>query len=513
MNKTTHRWCSSVAGLIWILLWLTASGSVLAQEDGLTRVKRTGVLRWGCDSQGGAPYVYNDRENLGRLIGFEVELADALAAELGARAEAVPNQWSLLIPGLQRGDYDIAMNGLEVTPEREREVLFSKAYYISNLEVAVRKDEAPSRTLAGLRGKRVGTLKESLAERLLASMPEIQISAYEGQVEPYFDLGFKRLDAVVMDTPIARYYAHGRGFEMAPAEFGEARYAVACQKGDESLVAALDAAFEKLARTGKLREIYERYGIWNVGTARLLGDSDIHARASATMLEKFRHEGESGFFAAVQRYGGYLPLLRDGALMTLALSITGMAIAIALGLALALLRVYGAWPLRRLSIMYVEAIRGTPLLIQLYIIFYAFPQIGITLSPFAAAILGLGLNYTAYEAENYRAGLTSIAAGQSEAAHALGLTRLQTIRFVVIPQALRLVIPPVTNDFIALLKDSSIVSVIAMSELTRKYNEIASATGDRIGLGLLVGGLYFLIGFPFAKLAAYLESRARKGRR
>src|SRR5262249_34843601 len=159
-----------------------------------------------------------------------------------------------------------------------------------------------------------------------------------------------------------------------------------------------------------------------------------------------------------------------------------------------------------LVISYIEIIRGTPLLIQLFMIFYGLPSIGIRLSPLSAAVLGLGLNYAAYEAENYRAGIQSIPRGQLDAALALGLTRLQTIRKIILPQAVRLVIPPVTNDFIALLKDSSLVSVITMVELTKVYGQLASTYYDYIGIGLITAAIYFILGLPIARLSRALES-------
>ncbi len=127
------------------------------------------------------------------------------------------------------------------------------------------------------------------------------------------------------------------------------------------------------------------------------------------------------------------------------------------------------------------------------------------MSPFLAAIVGLGLNYSAYEAENYRAGIQSIPRTQMEAALALGMTRAQALRHVIVPQAMRLVIPPVTNDFIALLKDSSLVSVITMVELTKAYSQLASIHYDYLGIGLLAAAMYFLIGLPFVRLARLAE--------
>ncbi|MCB0351654.1 MAG: amino acid ABC transporter permease, partial [Bdellovibrionales bacterium] len=153
---------------------------------------------------------------------------------------------------------------------------------------------------------------------------------------------------------------------------------------------------------------------------------------------------------------------------------------------------------------------GTPLLIQLYLIFYGLPYIGLRLDPFAAAVIGLGLNYGACEAENYRAGIQAIPKAQIDASYALGMTPAQSLRHVVVPQAMRIVIPPVTNDFIALLKDSSLVSVITMVELTTIYGQLASTYFDYLGIGLLTAGVYFLIGLPFVKLSRHFEARLNR---
>jgi len=152
---------------------------------------------------------------------------------------------------------------------------------------------------------------------------------------------------------------------------------------------------------------------------------------------------------------------------------------------------------------------GTPLLIQLFLIYYGLPEIGIRLNAFSAAILGLGLNYAASEAENYRAGIQAVARGQTEAALALGMDSWQTLRRVVLPQAVRIVIPPVTNDFVAMFKDSSIVSVITMVELTKVYGMLAMSTYDYIGLGLMTAGIYFALSYPVSILAGRLEQRLR----
>jgi polar amino acid transport system substrate-binding protein len=177
------------------------------------------------------------------------------------------------------------------------------------------------------------------------------------------------------------------------------------------------------------------------------------------------------------------------------------------------MRLYAIPPVRWVAKAYVEVFRGTPLLIQLYMIYYGLPQIGINLNPFLAGVLGLGLNYAASEAENYRAGILAIPHGQMEAAQALGMSRWQALQHIILPQALRLVIPPVTNDFIAMFKDSSIVSVITMVELTKVYGMYATSTKDYIGLGVMTAAIYFALSYPASILAGRLEKKLHYDRR
>ena len=184
--------------------------------------------------------------------------------------------------------------------------------------------------------------------------------------------------------------------------------------------------------------------------------------------------------------------------MTLILSLSSMPLAMALGLSIAVARLYGPAPLRAVSAGYVELLRGTPLMLQLFVLFYVLPRIGLTLDPLVAGIAGLAINYSAYEAEIYRAGLQAIPSGQMEAALALGMSRTMALRRVIIPQATRIVIPPVTNDFIALFKDTSVCSVITLTELTKQYSMLAQSTGGVLEFALAVAGLYMLMSLPLS---------------
>lgn len=206
----------------------------------------------------------------------------------------------------------------------------------------------------------------------------------------------------------------------------------------------------------------------------------------------------------------FLPLFAKGTWLTIEISVLSMLLASGLGLVLALLRVYGPRWVAALVVIYVEFMRGTPLLIQLFFIYYGLPQlpyIGIELPSITAAILGVGLNYAAYEAEIYRGGFMAVPRQQIEAALVLGLTRRQAIRFVVLPQALRLVIPPVTNDFVALFKDTSIVSILAISELTMTFRAASQSTGRYVEFAIVTALIYFLLAYPLSRLARRLEKK------
>jgi polar amino acid transport system substrate-binding protein len=312
-----------------------------------------------------------------------------------------------------------------------------------------------------------------------------------------------------MDTPIALYYGTSsqmRNIELSSVRFG---LGIGIRLEDESLLRDINTALRSMQQDGTLRKIYSDWGMYNLPTAQAFGDPTTALNADAPRYREYLEAIRTGrtFEEQVRQYWSFLPHLLRAALVTVEISAAAMAIAIGLGLIMALLRVFAPRLVSLPVVGLIELIRGTPLLIQLFIIFYGLPAIGIRFSPFWAAVIGLGINYAAYEAENYRAGIQSIPHGQLDAALALGLTRVQMIRKVILPQAVRLVIPPVTNDFIALLKDSSLVSVITMVELTKMYGQLAATYYDYIGLGLLTAVIYFLLGLPIARLSRKLEEK------
>jgi polar amino acid transport system substrate-binding protein len=452
-------------------------------------MRARGTLRWGGDMQGGEPYVFQDPGD-GRLVGFEVDLADALARRLGVRAEFVQNDWSMLVPSLERGDFDLAMNGIEVTEARRGRVAFSRPYYVFSEMLVVRRGEPGAATLADLSGRRVGTLEASLALELLDAVPGLDVVRYEGVEEPYLDLEQRRLDAVLLDNIIAARYGLPRPTLAEAGTFGEGTYAIAFRPTDVSLLAAVDGALAGLRESGELREILERWRLWDDRQAAL-GDAPRPADEPAP------RRALAGF---------HLGLFLRGALVTIVISTAAMAIAVAGGLVLSLVRRYGPPAARAAATVYVEVMRGTPVLLQLYVIYFGLAPI-LTLDAYTAAVLGLGLNYAAYEAELYRAGFEAVPVGQTEAALSLGMSRGLALRRIILPQALRVALPGMANDFIALLKDSSLVSVITVVELTKQMTITAVDVRGWLGPGVLCAALYLAMSYPLSRLARRLERR------
>jgi len=464
-------------------------------------------LRWGGDAEGGAPYSFPDPRDPSKIIGYEVDLVAALAAEMNRQPEFVQNQWDGLVPGLQRGNYDIIVSGLEITLDRQQEISFSDPYYITFEQLTVRQETDDIHSLADCSGKTVGTLKFSLADRILHAQPNVDVRSYEGDVTVYEDLANRRLDAVLMDHPIAIYYGKPKTkLKLVGAPISRMQYGIGVRKEDSDLLAEVNRALKSISDEGKLREILDRWGLWNDLMAQHLHDnrpatvpaSEYEAYLKTIKVSRKPEE-------RLRQYLGYLPLLGKGAVITVELSIVSMFWAVVIGLLVTLVRLYLPRPISKIAVLYVEIMRGTPLLLQLFFIFYGLPNVGIKLAPFLAAVIGLGLNYAAYEAELYRAGIQSIPHTQMEAALALGMTRAQAVRHIILPQAVRFVIPPVTNDFIALLKDSSLVSVITMVELTKVYGQLAATYYDYFGIGILAAAMYLLIGLPFVRLSRLAE--------
>jgi polar amino acid transport system substrate-binding protein len=460
----------------------------------LQRIEERGEIVWGADIQGGEPYVFEDPDDASKLVGFEVDIMEAVARRLGVKQKFVQFNWSNLVPSLERGDFDVAINGLESTSERRDRILLSQPYFVYAETLAVRSDSTAT-SIFDLVGKRVGTLNQTYAYEILRMLP-LEMVPYEGVEEPYLDLQHGRIDGVLIDNIIAdRYGCNLEGVRCLPGEVARGTYVIGIRKDDAELKAAIDAALAGMTADGELRRILDRWKLWDARQAE-----PVPAAATTAAKQERGFDGEQ------------LELFLKGAGATLGLSVAAFLLAVPLGFLLAVGRVYGGLPVRFLCRTYIEIFRGTPVLLQLYFLYYGLADY-ITLGPVQAAILGLGLNYAAYEAEVYRGALLALPHGQTEAAQSLGMTPWQTLWHILLPQALRLALPAMTNDFVALLKDSSLVSVITVIELTKRMTIAAVDLHGWLVPGVACAVLYFAMSYPLSEMARRLERRLARDQR
>lgn len=203
-----------------------------------------------------------------------------------------------------------------------------------------------------------------------------------------------------------------------------------------------------------------------------------------------------------------MPLLLTGAAVTVQITALSVLIGIIIGLFVGIARISTYRVVHLIAAVYVDFLRGTPLLVQIFLVYFALPVVtGQRIDPFVAAIAACSINSSAYVAEIFRAGIQSIDAGQMEAGRSLGMSWMQTMRYIIVPQAARRVIPPLGNEFIALLKDSSLVSVIGFEELTRRGQLIIARTYASLEIWLCVAIIYLVMTVSISRLVAWLERR------
>ena len=465
----------------------------------------TPAFRWGGDAEGGAPFVEADPNDPTRVVGFDVEVAQLLADGLGRVPRFVQVGFTSLDASAARGDFDIALSGIEDSAVRRTRLAVTIPYYEFREILTVRaSDRDRFRTLADLRGRRVATLGATLAyDLLVAGQSEHGLVpvTYEDDVHPYSDLALGRVDAVLLDQVLAlRGVSRNATLINQPADLGVGYYVGVLAPEQGPLRDRINAILLGAMRDGRLEAIFRRWSMWNEDQPRLYARLLNAGATEAAVLEPLRPPG--AWEATVR----YLPALLRAALITLTLSCAAMVLAVTGGALIASGRVYGGRLLRTLLTGYVEVIRGTPLLLQLFVLYFGLAAV-IQLPAFLAALIGLGLNYAAYESEIYRGALEAVPSGQLDAARTLGLTDRQALMLVRGPQAFRLALPAMTNDFVALLKDSSLVSVITVVELTKQTSIFAANIGSWVVPGALCAALYLVLSLPLARLARRMEKR------
>ncbi len=502
-----------VIGLAFVVLLLAVypakAGHYLLRIDQTTVAAQPRVLRWAGDPEGGAPFVEADPSHPDSLTGFDVEIASLLAAGIGRTPEFLNIQFTSIDQSIARGDAEIGLSGIEDTPTRRATMSVTLPYYEFREVLSVRDADVDRlRSLADLRGKKVGTLAGTIAYDILLRAEREQglsVVSYEDDVHPYSDLVIGRLDAVLLDNVLAeRRHRAMKGFTIQPQTVAIGHYVGVLSAQNGPLRDSLNEILRAAMRDGRLERILRTWSVWNDDQPalydRLLRGEPVPAVVG---LDASASTATMSKWDAARRY---FPSLLRASVVTILLSCLSMALAVTIGVLIASGRVYGGKIARVALTGYVELIRGTPILLQLFVLYYGLAS-AIRLPAFVAALLGLALNYAAYESEIYRSALEAIPIGQLEAARTLGLSERQVLTLVRGPQAFRLALAPMTNDFVALLKDSSLVSVLTVLELTKQTQIFATNLGSWVIPGTLCAGLYLALSLPLAAVARRLEAR------
>lgn len=472
-----------------LLLLLLSPLSILAQTA-LQRVRQTGELRVGTD----ATYPPFETVEGDVYSGFDIDLINAIAKEMGVSARFINASFDGIFPALQNGTFDAVISSVTITDERKRSMLFTDPYYDSGQLIAVREETQGIATPDDLKGKTIGVQINTTAQYDLEKREGVTVNKYNTIDLALLDLQNKRIDAVVCDAPVLKFmiFKSFRGLKTIGRRFTDEKFGIAVASGNEDLVREMNAALKRIRESGEYDKIHEKW----FGEA---AERAQEAEASRTVPKLFDME-------LAKRT---LPQFLRGVWWTAKLAFLSLLFGLPIGLLLALARVQSSKLLKAPAAIYVEVMRGTPLLVQILFIYFVLPTFGISIPAFWSGIIALTLNSAAYIAEIFRAGILSIDAGQMEAARALGMSHAQAMRRIILPQTFRRVVPPLTNEAIALLKDSSLVSVIGLTELARTGQELASRNAAPLTIWPMVAIFYLLLTFPLTRIAEYLERRWR----
>jgi lysine-arginine-ornithine-binding protein len=481
MRQQTRR------AALTLLLILLFPFSSLAQTA-LQNVRQSGELRIGTD----ATYPPFESAEGEQFSGFDIDLANAIARELGVKARFINSSFDGIFPALQNGTFDAVMSSVTITPERSASMLFTDPYYDSGQLIAVRKETQSINVPDDLKGKTVGVQINTTAQYDLEKREGVSVAKYNTIDLALLDLQNNRIDAVVSDAPVLKYmiFKSFRELKTVGRRFTDEKFGIAVAQGNEDLVREINTALKKIKETGEYDQIHQKW----FGEAAERAAAEEAARTSPKMFD----------LELIKRT---LPLFLSGIWLTAQLALISLALGLPIGLLLALMRVQSSRLIAAPAAIYVEIMRGTPLLVQILFIYFVLPYFHIYIPAKTSGIIALTLNSAAYISEIFRAGILSIDAGQMEAARALGMSHAQAMRRIILPQTFRRVVPPLTNEGIALLKDSSLVSVIGLTELARTGQELASRTAKPLTIWPMVAIFYLLLTFPLTRIAEYLERR------
>ena len=436
-----------------------------------------------------APFEFQDVS--GDFVGIDMDLIAAIAKDQGFKYEMKPLGFNAAVQALESKQVDAVIAGMSITEERQKKFDFSEPYFDSGIIMAVDSDNDTVASYDDLKGQKVAVKTGTEGASFAASIKDeygFSIVTFDDSANMYEEVRTGNSVAVFDDYPVLAYgIKQGNGLKIVTDKEAGASYGFAVSKGQNTeLLEMFNAGLANLKASGEYQEILDKY---------------LETGSEA--------EEGNGFFGLLKES---FPSLLSGLKMTLILTVVSLLIATVLGIIFGLLRIAKNKVLSTIAVIYIDIFRGTPLIVQAFFIYFGIPvALDFRISAVAAGLITLSLNAGAYMAEIVRGGIQSVDKGQMEAARSLGLPYGKAMRKVVLPQAIQLMIPAFINQFVITLKDTSILSIIGINELTQSGKIIIARNLESFQMWLIVGIMYFIVIMILTKVSNVLERRIKNG--
>ena len=497
---------NNIKRMLIILLMLSMAAGIFTACSSSKNTDNSGKFTVGFDAEF-PPYGYKDDN--GEYVGFDLDLAQAVCDKNGWTLVKQPIDWDSKDMELNSGTIDCIWNGFTMTG-REKDYTWSSAY-IDNSQVVIVKSDAQINNLSDLAGKVVAVQSDSSALAAFtgedASESNIQLAKSFSSLQQvgdynsaFMNLESGSVDAICMDIGVAGYElkARGNSFRMLSEHVSSEEYGIGFKKGNTKLRDQVQETLNEMLADGTFMDIAKK---WNVDESVCLGQEGKDSVMKA--------EGDTDGNGSQNAFTDILGQLSTGMISTLGIFVLTLIFSLPLGLLLTFIRMSKLKVLQWIAKIYISIMRGTPLMLQLLVVFFGpYYLFGVSLSysyRFYAVIIGFSLNYAAYFAEIYRAGIEGVPKGQYEAADVLGYSKAQTFIKIIFPQMVKAVLPPVTNEVITLVKDTSLAFALAYTEMFTLAKQVA-ATQASI-MPLFVAGLFYYV---FNFIVAYIMERLEK---
>lgn len=458
-------------------------------DTSLEDIKKSGKLVVGLSADY-PPYEFTAKvDGKTEYVGIDIEIAKKLAKDLGVKLEIKNMSFDSLLVALETNKVDAIISAMNPTPERKASVDFSDIYYSGKQYIVInKKDASKYKNLADFKGQTVGAQNGSLQYNLVKDqMPGTTVKGLSKLNNLVLALQSGKINGIAMEEPTAKAYvannnqllAFDPGFSVNSNQTGSA---IAFRKNSPALVAAANKTLAQIKKQNLLDTKYVPEAAKYMETTT----------KNNTMMS-------------------YWTYFAKGIEYTLIITVTAVFFGFILGTLLSLMRLSENKLLHSIAVCYIEFIRGTPLMVQVMFVYFGVGAVIQSLPALVAGIIATALNSAAYIAEVIRSGIESIPAGQTEAARSLGMTQKDTYRYVVIPQALKNIWPALGNEFVTLIKESSIVSIIGVGDLMYQTQLVQSATYKGVMPLFIAMVIYFIMTFSLSKLLNLFERKLNHG--